>query len=265
MFRRISSSGARRGPVPASSAARDAIDVVRPDGQRHLRQFRTVERPVDLDRRNVLHEEPSQRHALDIVVAGGRHGGIHPPRKRGERADHADVLLQHRHVVHQLGNLGGRQLVDGQPGKPQTGNVDFLDRSAAVPQLVERRLRDQLEAGGAKLLQQRAKRDALAARELLEIGERKAGDRHRVRRRDHFLDPRRCRAAVGRHARDPHFAGRRRHDDRRARLRRDLRDAHKRRDRAVPPAARFVGHHPDGHDVVAGREGCEFCCRRHAP
>ncbi len=73
-----------------------------------------------------------------------------------------------------------------------------------------------------------------------------------------LLSPAPRRGAVDRGSDDPHFAGGRRHVDRQSWLRANLRDANEGGDGAVTHAARFVGHHADGDDVVAGREGREI-------
>ena len=78
------------GPAEVFVQRRHAVHIVGADRQRHLRQLRPVERPVHLNRRDVADDQPRQRHALHVVVAGGRHGGIDRPRQRRERPDAAD-------------------------------------------------------------------------------------------------------------------------------------------------------------------------------
>ena len=132
MLRRISSSGARRRPSLVSSSRRHAVDVVGADGQRDLRELRAVERPVDLDRRDVVDDQPRQRDALHVVVAGRRHGRIDRARQRRERADDADVVLQLGDLLEQRGSVGRRQLVDREPRQREAGDVDLLDRAARI-------------------------------------------------------------------------------------------------------------------------------------
>ena len=82
------------GPRSCRPPADTRVHVVGADGERDLRELRTVERPVHLNRRHVVDDEPRQRDALHVVVAGRRHGRIDAARQRRERADDRDVALQ---------------------------------------------------------------------------------------------------------------------------------------------------------------------------
>ena len=150
--------------------------------------------------------------------------------------------------------------MNGQARKREAGDVDFLDRRRRILQAVERRLRDELQAGRAQLSSSARSvtrsRPASCSRSASE----KPDTGTVRRRRDHFLITRRlprCRSPARRRCelrRPP--AG---HDDRRCPgSAGDIRDAHERRARAVPLPARFVGQHAEGDDVVARREGVEF-------
>ena len=82
MLPRISSSAVRLGPRAPGSDCRHAVDVVGADEQADLRQLRTVERPVDLDRRHVAaaagpaprtsrrHTRSSVRSPRGVAAAG---------------------------------------------------------------------------------------------------------------------------------------------------------------------------------------------------
>ena len=72
---------------------RHAVHVVGPHGQRDLRQLRTVERPVHLDRLDVVREQPRHRDLPHVVIAGGRLGDGADARQRREGANAADGRL----------------------------------------------------------------------------------------------------------------------------------------------------------------------------
>ena len=72
----------------------DPVDVVGAHGQRDLRQLRSVDRPVDLNRIDVGHDHARERDLLHVVVAGRRLGDGHGSRQRRERAKPADRRLE---------------------------------------------------------------------------------------------------------------------------------------------------------------------------
>ena len=59
----------------------------------------------------------------------------------------------------QSARISRRQLMDRQARQREAGDVHFLDRAPGILQAIERRLGDELEAGGAQLFEQRAQRD----------------------------------------------------------------------------------------------------------
>ena len=136
-------------------------------------------------------------------------------------------------------------------GEGESRDVHFLNRPSRIAEPIERCLGDELEAGGLERFEERAQRQALATRQLLEIREREGRHRHGARSRDDFPDAFERRRHGGRRADDPQLARRRGARDGRARLRLDVRHADEGRGGAVTLASRLVGLHPDADDVGA--------------
>src|SRR5262249_45591088 len=74
----------RRAPSSLSRLffRRNTVDIVGTDGQRYLSQLRAVQRPINLNRCNVVDDQSRQRNPLDVIVARRWHRGIHAARKR---------------------------------------------------------------------------------------------------------------------------------------------------------------------------------------
>ena len=138
MFRRISSSGARRGPSERSSAGDTPSTSSAPTVQRHLRELRAVERPLHLNRRHVVQEEPRQRDAPDVVVSCRRHRGIHLARQRRECPNDRHGVLQRADLFQERRRVGGGKAVDGQSA-PAPGRRCSPPRSSDAHLAFDRR------------------------------------------------------------------------------------------------------------------------------
>ena len=66
MFRRISSSGARRRPSGDLVEGRHIVHVVGAKGERDLRQLGPVQRPIRLDVRDIGQEDSCKRDSLYV-------------------------------------------------------------------------------------------------------------------------------------------------------------------------------------------------------
>ena len=110
---------------------------------------------------------------LHIVVASAWRGGVRSAREGSKSADDRDRPLQIGDRLQQRQTIGRWRLMDGQARERQTGNVHFLHRPPRILQAIERSLRDQLQAGGVQLFEQRTKRDAVARGQDFQIRERK--------------------------------------------------------------------------------------------
>ena len=143
----------------------------------------------------------------------------------------------------------------GQARERETGDVDLLDRAQRVLQPVERRFGDELESGGAKLLEQGAQRDAFARRVLLEIRERERRHRGAIGHDRHFPDASDGGSSTRRDAGNPQLSRGGRVRNRRADIGGKIGDAHERGPRAVALPAEIVGHHAEADDVVGSGEG----------
>ena len=73
---------------------RDGVQIVGAHRQRDLCELRSVQRPVDLNRRHGVGDDARERDALEVVVAGRRRRGIDATRERRERADDRDRALE---------------------------------------------------------------------------------------------------------------------------------------------------------------------------
>ena len=127
-----------------------------------------------------------------------------------------------------------------------------------ILQPIDRRLGDELEPGGAQLLEQRAQRDLFRGGDMFEIGERKPGDRQPPSGRRDFADALDRRRARRGRAGDPHLAGGSGNVDRRTGLRGDIRDPDKGGARAVTRPPHFVGLDAKRDDVGASGERRQF-------
>ena len=237
---------------------RHAIDIVGADGERDLCELRTVERPVHLDRRDVVDNQPRQGDGLHVLEPCRGCGRVDAPRERRERADDGDGALQVGHRLQQRHRIGRRNLLHRQPREREAGDVDLLDRAPRILKPVHRRFGNELEPGRAQFLEQRPERDAFAAGQQLEVGEREGGHGRTRRRSGHFTHALHCRRTAFRHPDDSQLARGWRTDHRRAGLGRRRRYAHERRPGAVALPPEIVGEHPDADDVVRGRETGEF-------
>jgi len=161
--------------APASFARvverRYGVDVVGSDRQRDLRELRTVQQPIDLDRRDVADEQPRQRDATHIVVAGGGNGRVDAARQRGECVDDAHVVLEGRDLPVQRGHVGRGQGLDRETREREAGNVDLLYRHPRIPEPVERRLRHEFKPGLLELFKQGAERSLLIGCQLFEVSQ----------------------------------------------------------------------------------------------
>src|SRR5207247_10305772 len=99
-----------------------------------------------------------------------------------------------------------RQAWNRQPRERETGDVDVLNRSARVAQLVERRLRDELESDGAQFFENLAERHSFLPGKLFEIRQREARYRDTLRRRCDFSHARKRGGAIRGHAGNAYFA-----------------------------------------------------------
>ena len=142
---------------------RHRVDIVGADGERDLRELGSVQRPVHLNRRHVVHDDPRQRHALHIVVAGASARRSSSRRGSGANARMTATARCSSATAFSSGRrIGRRRLMHGQARERQPGDIHFLDRPPRILQAIERRFGDQLEAGGAQLFEQRSQRDAVA-------------------------------------------------------------------------------------------------------
>ena len=145
--------------------------------------------------------------------------------------------------------IGRGHLIDREPRERQAGDVHFLDGSPRVLQLIERRLRHQIETSGAQLFEERTKGHAVARGKLLEIGERKPGHSDAMRRFNDLSHALGRGAAACRAADDASLPRRGRHGNRRIRIRGDIRHPDERCLRPVTRATDLVGHDADADDV----------------
>ena len=78
MLRRTSSRGERRHPTSSGTAADTASTSSAPTVSATLSQLGAVTRPVDLDRVDIVNQEPSQCNLTQVAVAGGRRRRLEP-------------------------------------------------------------------------------------------------------------------------------------------------------------------------------------------
>ena len=149
----------------------------------------------------------------------------------------------------------GRKLVDGETGESEPGDVHFFDRAPRVLEPIERRERDQLEAGSPQFLEQRAQRGMVGSRRSVRgppVKIQKAASRWRATATS-------CDARHGRGAARGTPSMRISPADRGPRRIRSSFDAHVRNAhecgaRSMLRAADIVGDHADVEDVVGRRE-----------
>ncbi len=254
MLRRTSSTAARRRPSPASSDAETASRSSAPTVSATCASFGSVHAPVHLNGRDVVADEARQRHALHVIVARRRDGGIGAARQRRERANHGDAPLERRDALPQRHDVGRLHPIDGRPGEREPGDVDLFDRAPGVLQAIDRRFGDQLQPRRLQGLQQGPQRRGLPRGKPLEIRQRESRHGHARGGRADRAHARDGGREARRRADDPDLSGRDRPGQRRISVGRHVGHPHEGRAETVKAPPHVIGHHSERQDVVAGCE-----------
>ena len=183
MLPRISSIGLRRRAQGRPDRPPTRVDVVGADGQRELRELRTVERPVHLDRVDVVRDAaaprpPASRRrsrwtaaATDMTRGSGANARMPPTASCRSRA-----RSDERHAV------GRRRAPHGQPRHREAGAAR---RARPRPRRPSRRSigASAIASSPASRSARQASASEAAAGEREQVGQRKAGHRHTARER----------------------------------------------------------------------------------
>ena len=178
MLRRTSSTDVRRLPERLVVDRRDAIEIVGAEGQRHLRELRSVLRPVHLDVLHRWQHQPRQRHRAHILVAGRRHRDRLLARQRVHRVDRRETSSPGRADASASSN--GRR---PRSGSAATGSAPAVprprqarERVFGIVQPIDRRFRDRVETGALQPLEHV---DQLAPVPIGDVGQREAREQLR--------------------------------------------------------------------------------------
>ena len=265
MFPTISARALRRAPRTAGSNAGDSVHVVSAHRQRDLCELGPVERPVDLDRRDVGRQQPCQRHALHIVVAGRRRDWRHDPRQRRERSEAACCLLESRCPPLDVRRRDVGGAVDGQAIGHQTRVAHGGDYCGLVKD-IDWHVGDCLQPRFSKASGNFPNRQTQPG----EIRHREPGNRNVAGEPGYGGNDGDRRRQRRRGADDTDFASVERRGERgRRRIHMHLEYAHERGARTVQPTPHVVSHGADGDEVTALENGLRVLAvimfaRRHA-
>ncbi len=125
----------------------DRVMIIGSKRERHLRELRAVQRPVNLNHIDTLGKKPRERDAPHVLVPGRRLSRIDGARQRRKRAETAEAQLIPSDLSTQLNPRAAAGPIERQSGDLQPGIRRRFQRLLGRFELVDGRQRDPVEPG----------------------------------------------------------------------------------------------------------------------